>query len=173
MAGPYWDDQCPKRGPALKHVHWNSCDPKGYHPGSSDKHQIDQCCHCGLFLNLKPVPRSVAAGPEPHACVFNAVGVCSICGTYHSFKWTITGSCATCGQRENICRARQADHVDLREREQQLVEPKAITGMGPAGPRWERGRWWDQPGELSGLDKNRMEFYAIYLIERGLRQEQP
>jgi len=157
--GPFWDDDCPERGAGLTHAHWDKCDPNGVHPGSSDRHLFDQCCHCGQFVKARA--GRATAGNASHNCTYNAVGVCTICGTHHAFKWTLTGACGLCGQREAICRERQMAHVA--ERDQVLVEPKAITGLGPTGPRWGRGRWWGSPGELSTLDVKRLEFYVLHL----------
>jgi hypothetical protein len=43
----FWGSDCPARGPSLGHAHWERCYPESYHPGTSDKHTLGQCCHCG------------------------------------------------------------------------------------------------------------------------------
>jgi len=147
-----WDDPCPARGAGLRHAHWSECDPKKGHPKSSFVHQYDQCCHCHETIRPAATPSEAPSRPT-HSCVFNSVGICTICATYHHFRWSITGACATCGQKEAICRERRLAFED-----QLLVEPKAITGQGPTGPRWGKGRWWGEPGELSYNDVARLIF---------------
>lgn len=49
MAGrDFWTEDCPARGAALSHVHWDMCYPATGHPGTGDKHAWTDCCHCGM-----------------------------------------------------------------------------------------------------------------------------
>lgn len=43
-----------------------------------------------------------------------------------------------------------------------LMEPRMISGQGPTGPTWERGR-----GELTFRDRIRLEFVAFMERRRG------
>jgi hypothetical protein len=84
----WWGEQCPARGPALTHAHWNKCDPKGYHPGTSDKHTANQCCECGLLAGT-------AAEPAKREETLRYAT------QDHRFKFTI-GGCYHCGKPEEF-----------------------------------------------------------------------
>jgi hypothetical protein len=47
----FWTEQCPVRGPALKHKHVKSC----------LEHAKDQCCECGASKSDEPVDAVVTA----------------------------------------------------------------------------------------------------------------
>lgn len=103
----FWASNCPARGPALTHAHWNKCHPQTGHPTTGDTHTYDQCCHC----------------LRSHA---------------------------------------DMDVHDESVRDDILVEPKAITGLGPQGNPRGRGR-----GPLTGSDEARLNFYVISVRRDG------
>lgn len=56
-AQEWWREDCPSRGAALHHVHWNACDPgRGGHPGLGIVHAMDECCYCGNAPGRMQVP---------------------------------------------------------------------------------------------------------------------
>lgn len=83
MPGPingFWSSDCPERGPTLTHAHWRECDPQTGHPGTGEKHQWAQCCHCEHTAEtwqheqeadpeLPPDDRPLAL-PQGDACIF-------------------------------------------------------------------------------------------------------
>lgn len=128
----FWESDCPERGAALHHTHWSKCDPKGYHPGSSEKHDWSQCCHCGRRATDPP------AEPE-----------------HTSHVWNVGGKCTACGIALNTD-GTPRDETYVQRVARTLVEPKAVTGNGPGGASWGRGR-----GSLTDRQKKRLGFVAF------------
>lgn len=62
-----WRADCPSRGPALSHAHWKECDPNGVHPGTDERHEWRQCCHCGRQFGDAGTDVDRLLGNEPEA----------------------------------------------------------------------------------------------------------
>ena len=56
------------------------------------------------------------------------------------------------------------------KKDDELVEPKAITGHGPQGSKYGRGRMG--PDGLSPQDKARLHFYVRY-VRRMTHEDRP
>lgn len=53
-----WTEDCPARGPLLRHAHWSSCRPPEGHPPELGMvtgriHQYGQCCHCEEYIGAR------------------------------------------------------------------------------------------------------------------------
>lgn len=128
----YWSQQCPARGSGLTHVHWNQCSPDG-HPGSDTGHHYGQCCHCGGYASQ--MAREAVMPPLDVAARLRQMGLITDEGT-------------------PVATEQDTGLEDIHA-ENTPVEPKAITGEGPQGHRWGRGR-----GEFGWRDERRVEAYV-------------
>lgn len=86
VPGSFWQQDCHQRGAALTHAHWNEC--RGAHPGTGEKHLIDQCCHCGERA-LSWQPRESLSPPVPTVRPAPA-------SRDHAYLFTIAGRCGQC-----------------------------------------------------------------------------
>lgn len=164
----FWEQECPRRGTSLRHRRNGDCPDKqlASHPG-------DACCYCGaraseFTIGSQPVRQSELPDrgmPD------------------HPYAWTIAGICAVanCNRVEddhpllnpqpepNGC---LIDHRSLigtiligdegLERRRcgscnQPVEHREITGDGPQGPAWGKGR-----GAITDRLAKTLNFIAWY-----------
>lgn len=158
--GSFWQEDCPERGSALSHAHWNMCSPKGYHPGTNDKHLDDQCCHCGGRSNPQPPVADVKEVlQQPTAD--------------HVYRWTMAGKCAECQGIEDahpLSTSSAHDHDTIKTQLligdgglewtdcvvcAMFVEPQRATGR-PVGKHWGPGR-----GEMTERLKRKLDFIAV------------
>lgn len=75
----FWQLDCPERpGPLLTHRHDPDCNPEGYHPDTSERHQAVQCCYCGhtaeswakRAIEALADPDSLPLAIQPPGCTF-------------------------------------------------------------------------------------------------------
>lgn len=155
----WWDQDCPKRGAALSHAHWNVCDPQGVHPADGTAmagrtHQLNQCCHCEQLAEKSQEAEAIAMSQEPPR-----QGQLQD----HPYQWTIAGRCLRCqktrldhpvfkrGAESGEC---SVDHTSIASKLlvndgglerttcpicNMQVEPKMATGQ-PVGKPSGRGR---------------------------------
>lgn len=131
-----WRAECPSRGPGLFHAHWRECDPAGVHPGTDERHEWRQCCHCGqLFgdsgndidrlLKAEPTsepvnedePLSLPQPGDPCSWRHAAIAVSIPLIGENGLEWPI---CSNCGVP---------------------VEPQLATGE-LVGPQYGPGKGW-------------------------------
>jgi hypothetical protein len=171
----FWHLPCPSRGVSLSHAHSEKCQTD--HGGV---HSVGTCCHCGhsptSFAQSQFMTR-IGAAPLP-----------SVPSPDHQYIFTITGRCARagCGKTRDehpLLLAGEpidgcpVDHKSVSgvvlptddglERSMcsacgVMVEHRAVTGDGPAGPGYDKGR-----GEITPRQSKRLEFIQYMAKSNG------
>lgn len=173
----FWDQKCPERGTALKHRHANDCQTE------HGNHFEDECCHCrmrastaALFEAPKPAEPSE---PPTHDYRFTVTGLCAVTGcgkreSEHPQKLAKPEAGCDVDHRSLTAKRLIADGEGDPEaiapggetwsqcpRCGVRLEPKFISGTGPAGPTWGKGR-----GVLTARAQRQMEFiYQRFYVQ--------
>lgn len=124
MSG-FWSEDCPERGPALTHAHWDKCTPAA-HPGEDGGHMPFQCCHCRA---LDPASKMESWPPEREPDLIDVRSRLEALGL--STPRVVRPNERDTGMED----IRAPLHDDSTP-----VEPRAVTGNGPDGVAWGPGR---------------------------------
>jgi hypothetical protein len=153
----WWEEDCPARGGALSHAHWQQCDPASVHPhdgtgSEGHKHLALMCCHCEkteeTYKNeaamLAQAEAAMKGATPPLALLGGANGKC----LFHvGFKpHRIVGEA---GERWALCPGCDAP-----------LEPREATGTPtgkPSGPG--RGALTSRQIEKLNMVAEREKFY--------------
>lgn len=138
----FWQEECPARGPALTHTHWNQCTPQA-HPGEESGHYPFQCCHCrGMDPSARGTVLVVQMPPTLEQHIRAQLASLGITGSW--------------GPGDVPEQPASDEHTD-----DELVEPRMITGEGPKGRLDGEGRW-HLPGQLTERDQRRIANYVAF-----------
>lgn len=156
-----WADDCPGRGPALRHAHWDRC--QGTHPHDGDGHEghehaPDQCCHCDGFPGRAqgaPTREDPEQVPPP----------IDVLARMRAMGYNPANMAPAPSERDTGMEDIRAKEDPLHPSLETPVEPKAITGEGPKGSPYGRGR-----GEFTARDAWRAHTHVGFrqwLAENG------
>jgi hypothetical protein len=147
-----WAEECPKRGPALTHAHWIDC--QGLHPGTGEMHFGDQCCHClararDWRAHNEPASADNALVPVD---VTERMRMLGFAGAYAG-----ADNPQPTEQDTGMEDIRPEEPVVAEHTDETLIEPKAITGLGPQGNPNRIGR-----GAFTARDAWRAHNYVLF-----------
>lgn len=113
------------------------------------EHALDQCCECGGSYPRPAAGSPVQMSPNDIRARLRSLGIQSV------------------SEDDPVNEEPAApDHTA-----DEFVEPRAITGEGPTGPKWHWGRGEATPRFLARV-KSFVEFRA-WMAERGLIEHEP
>lgn len=135
MVSAFWSEQCPTRGAALTHAHWDKCSPEA-HPGEPSGHLPFQCCHC---RGMDPGARGTIVGNSvpPPLDVPQRLRDIGIMGTWQEMP---DGTLVHIEDPSVNHGFRQTPPPRYERTDDTLVEPRMVSGQGPQGPVDAPGR---------------------------------